>query len=89
MLTSIDLQTALNWRKYQAQELTGELRDDYRTALVAHTMASLWSKKPPALEKFVLAHLLKPASTEPEPDLQQQFMNLAAMGIGKWQPKTL
>lgn len=88
MLASITLEQATNWLRYYNQEPFGELRADYRAAIIAHTQAATATKKPPKFESFVLAERLKPKKAMTDKELELAFRNLAAQGAGKWQPKT-
>lgn len=54
LLERTDSHELAEWMAYNKLEPFGEERADIRAAMIAHTMACMWSKSPPDFEEFML-----------------------------------
>ena len=62
LLETMDAHELAEWMAYDKLEPFGEVRADIRAAIIAHTIASVWTKHPPELEAF-LPFVEKPTQT--------------------------
>jgi hypothetical protein len=76
------------WQAYDQIEPIGERREDYRTALICQTVASVMSssKEPIKLSDFMLFDDVEPtASAEPvlefDPEVQSALIKAALFGV--------